>query len=194
MIISNKWFILLIGLTLLLSACGTKEDVIIDQSVGGEDGGHQLEEELINELKNELKEELREELKEEIEEELREQLAAVHQETEENTGNELEQDKGELGWEGQWELNDHPDLNGYLHIYQETNEGFYFDIHVAYTHVGEIEGAYAIKNGNIAKSIEDEYGCVMTLRRTGNFITSEEGSECYVWSGMAIDLNREFTR
>ncbi|MFV8829288.1 hypothetical protein [Alkalihalobacterium sp. APHAB7] len=99
-----------------------------------------------------------------------------------------------MAWEGQWNINDHPDVGGYLHIYDETDDGFYFDIHVAYTHVGEIEGAYAIKNGNVAKSVEDEYGCVMTLTRNGNFIISEEGPECYVWSGMAIDLNREFTR
>ncbi|MEB1809419.1 MAG: hypothetical protein LPK26_19355 [Bacillaceae bacterium] len=193
---TNKWLMLMFCFIFFVSACGTSESV----TGGSVDEEGLVDEvtaaELLNDLKDELKEELRKEIKEELENELREQLLEKELKTEATEEKELHTEiyKEELSWGGQWEINDHPDVSGYLHIYDETDDGFYFDIHVAYTHVGEIEGAFAIKNGNVAKSVEDEYGCVMTLTRNGNFISTEEGPECYVWSGMAIDLNREFTR
>lgn len=97
-------------------------------------------------------------------------------------------------WSGFYSVTGGPGISGYLHIYNETNHGFYFDAHVATTHVGQVDYVYAIKNGNTATSIRDEYGCVMTLRLDGNRVHVEENWQCYVWSGAAIDFNRTFRK
>ncbi|GAE28221.1 hypothetical protein JCM9140_4431 [Halalkalibacter wakoensis JCM 9140] len=94
-------------------------------------------------------------------------------------------------WSGVYAIPPNSGVGGQLTISDEDQTGFLFDIHVSTTHVGEIEG-YAVKNGNTALQVPDEYGCQMTLIKEGNQMTTIEGDECWIWSGMAIDLNHTF--
>ncbi|MGD6991101.1 hypothetical protein [Sutcliffiella horikoshii] len=95
-------------------------------------------------------------------------------------------------WQGVWKIADFPDATGYLVIYDETDEALTFDIHVAYTHVGSMENTRAFKSGDRAYSVEDEVGCIMTLKHEGNKIVTDEGDNCWEYSGAAIDLSHTF--
>lgn len=103
-------------------------------------------------------------------------------------------DNDQQTWEGYWGLFNNSEVKGYLYIYNETEDGFYFDIHVAHLHVGSMENIYAKKEGSVAKSVEDEAGCIMTLTLNKSEIITNEGEQCYVYSGMGISLNGTFTK
>ncbi|QUW21333.1 hypothetical protein JSQ81_16210 [Sporosarcina sp. Marseille-Q4063] len=94
-------------------------------------------------------------------------------------------------WGGYWQVED-KQINGNLAIYDETEEGFYFDIHVASGHVGDMQNVYALKDGNVAKSIKDEYGCVITLTKNDGEISTEEGPDCWAWHGAGINFDHTF--
>ncbi|CAM3968958.1 copper amine oxidase N-terminal domain-containing protein [Alkalicoccus chagannorensis] len=88
-------------------------------------------------------------------------------------------------------------LGGYLHITQETKDSFYFQAHAAYRHVGSVERRAFIQSYDRSRAVTapDEYGCSFTLIRNGNNVRLVENSyDCYVWSGVGIDLNHTFTK
>jgi hypothetical protein len=94
-------------------------------------------------------------------------------------------------WGGYWQI-ENEQIDGGLSIYDETEEGFYFDIHVSSGHVGAVQNVYALKDGNVAKSNKDEYGCEITLTKNDGGITSEEGPDCWAWHGAGINFNHTF--
>ncbi|WP_010200305.1 DUF4309 domain-containing protein [Bacillus sp. m3-13] len=97
-----------------------------------------------------------------------------------------------MGWAGKWAIDAPAGVYGQLSIYDETDEGFYFNINVSTTHVASLEEVYAIKDGNVARSAEDEYGCILTLHREGNRIETEQTSGCSAWHGAAISFESNF--
>ncbi|MFS0689409.1 hypothetical protein AB1K89_09210 [Sporosarcina sp. 179-K 8C2 HS] len=94
-------------------------------------------------------------------------------------------------WSGFWQIeNEH--IYGNLAIYNETAEGFYFDIFVSSEHVGELQNVYALINGNVAKSTKDEYGCEITLTKSEGAIIAEESPDCLAWHGAGINFEHKF--
>ncbi|WP_404429669.1 DUF4309 domain-containing protein [Sutcliffiella horikoshii] len=97
-----------------------------------------------------------------------------------------------LEWAGKWAIDAPAGVYGQLSIYDETDEGFYFNINVSTTHVASLEEVYAVKDGSVARSAEDEFGCVLTLHREGNRIETEQTSGCSAWHGAAISFESNF--
>ncbi|TYS59848.1 hypothetical protein FZC74_06740 [Sutcliffiella horikoshii] len=122
---------------------------------------------------------------EETEEEIQEE------ETEEETPEE-ETVAAPMEWQGNWIISAEPFMFGNIRIYEETDEGFHFDIRTAAEQdFKEMKNIYAEKDGQVATSEAIETGCVLTFTMENEQVQVKESDEC-ADSTIAVDFNHSF--
>ncbi len=127
---------------------------------------------------------------EEIEEEVQEEEAEETEEAEEETPAE-EPVVDVVDWQGSWIISAEPFNFGNLTIYDETEEGFYFDIRVNKADKKELKNIFAKKDGSAATSEATETGCVLTLTQENERIQVKESDEC-ADNTLSVDFNNAF--
>jgi len=108
-------------------------------------------------------------------------------------------------WQGDWFTASDPAIVGQLTTYDETEEGFSFNIEVSNdnpTPKSEDSselivsmkslGGYAKKDGNVAVSEKKENGCVLTFQMGAEGIEVKESEEC-ADPVLTVDFNHAFT-
>ena len=108
-------------------------------------------------------------------------------------------------WQGDWFTSSDPAIVGQLTTYDETEEGFSFNIEVSnddptpksedsselIVSVKSIGGGYAKKDGSIAVSEQEENGCVLTFQMGSEGIEVKESEEC-ADPELTVDFNHSF--
>ncbi|TYS69683.1 DUF4309 domain-containing protein [Sutcliffiella horikoshii] len=109
-------------------------------------------------------------------------------------------------WQGDWFTSSEPAIIGQLNTYDETEEGFSFNIKVSnddptpksedssefFVSVKSIGSGYAKKNGSIAVSEPGQNGCVLTFQMGAEGIEVKESEEC-ADPELSVDFNHTFT-
>ncbi|TYS70023.1 hypothetical protein [Sutcliffiella horikoshii] len=127
---------------------------------------------------------------EEPDEEVQEEVEEETEEAEEEAP--AEEPVAELvDWQGKWIISAEPFNFGNLSIYDETDEGFYFDIRVNKADKKELKNIYAKKDGSVATSEATETGCVLTLTQENERIQVKESNEC-ADNTLSVDFNNAF--
>ncbi|WP_252502042.1 hypothetical protein [Sporosarcina sp. Marseille-Q4943] len=173
----NNRFVIILFFLILLTGCGLAENAVnsIVETIN-EDKGISLQQEESGKFDTDSSEEGN-------------QPNAVG--TTLNQDNQIVPSEETSQWNGFWQI-ENEYMYGNLAIYNETAEGFYFDIFVSSGHLGELQNVYAAIDGNVAKSTKDEYGCEITLTKNDGAITTEESPDCLAWHGAGINFEHTF--